>query len=139
MEVAAHGARLSIATIVRTHFRRGEDPSLKSGKLDEELARMSRIVDDLHPGSLVLLNESFASTGAEDGSAIAAEILRALNDSGIRVVFVTHHYELVRDLLRAPGVVSLRASERRDFILEEAPPLPTSHALDLYRSIMDDI
>ena len=36
-----------------THFKREEDVTRKSGKLDEELARMSQIVDHLTPNSLV--------------------------------------------------------------------------------------
>jgi len=35
---------------------------IKSGKLDEELSGMSKVVDVIVPGSVVLLNESFAST-----------------------------------------------------------------------------
>ena len=45
-----------------THYKREEELSMKFGKLDEELARMSAIVDHLVPHSVVLLNESSAGT-----------------------------------------------------------------------------
>jgi len=35
---------------------------MESGKLDEELGRMSGIVDKITPNSMVLLNESSLST-----------------------------------------------------------------------------
>jgi len=51
---------MSVVAFLRT-FKRGEDASMKSGKLDEELGRMSMIVDHITPNSIVLFNESFAS------------------------------------------------------------------------------
>lgn len=50
-------ARSFVATVYRgvfTHYRRAEDTTMTSGKLDEELGRMSAIVDVIHPGSLLL-------------------------------------------------------------------------------------
>ena len=69
---------------------------MTSGKLDEELVRMSSIVDDLSPNSIVLLNESFASTNEREGSEIARQIVRALLESGVKVLYVTHMYDLRR-------------------------------------------
>ena len=47
---------------VFTHFKREEDSSMESAKLDEELRRMSAIVDQIQPYSMALFNESFASS-----------------------------------------------------------------------------
>jgi len=41
-----------------THFKREEDITMESGKLDEELKRTSQIVDRLTLNSMVLFNES---------------------------------------------------------------------------------
>jgi DNA mismatch repair ATPase MutS len=60
---------------------------------DEELGRMSEIVDSLAASSLVLFNESFSSTNEREGSEIAHQIVRALFEHGIKVFFVTHQYE----------------------------------------------
>jgi hypothetical protein len=35
---------------------------MQSGKLDEELNRMNKIVDQLTPNAMILFNESFAAT-----------------------------------------------------------------------------
>src|SRR6266568_4822510 len=78
---------------VFTHYRREEDVTMESGKLDEELSRMSEIVDKLTPRSMMLFNESFAATNEREGSEIARQITNALLERGIKICFVTHLYE----------------------------------------------
>ena len=96
MFVPAQSFRANVCKGVFTHFKREEDPGMKSGKLDEELGRMSSIVDNISPKSIVLLNESFASTNEREGSEIARQIVRALLERGIRVFYVTHLFDLAR-------------------------------------------
>lgn len=126
-----------------THFKREEDPSMESGKLDEELARMSSIVDQLTPGSLLLLNESFASTNEREGSEILRHIVGALTAAGIRVAVVTHLYDFAHRQFDQGGAdaLFLRAnrdqSGNRDFRLVVGPPLPTSFGEDIYHRIFD--
>lgn len=73
-----------------THFTRREDSAMNSGRLDEELGRMSQIVDNLDGNSLLLLNESFATTTEIEGSNIAYDIIRAIHEAGVKIVTVTH-------------------------------------------------
>ena len=102
---------------------------------------MSDIVDRLTPGSLVLMNESFASTNEREGAEIGRQIVRALLESGVRVRYVTHMYDLARQLRSEHGddAAFLRAERlsdgRRTFRLTEGEPLPTSYGQDLYRRI----
>ena len=91
--VAAESLTANVCQAVFTHFKRGEDTNMESGKLDEELARMSEIADNAQPNSLVLCNESFAATNEHEGSQIALQIITALIDSDIQVALVTHMYE----------------------------------------------
>ncbi len=141
MFVPAERFRANICGSLFTHFRREEDASLKHGKLDEELRRMSDIVDHLRPRSMVLFNESFAATNEREGSEIARQILSALLEKQMKVFFVTHLYELARgffDHHLAP-VVFLRAereaSGARTFNIRQGAPLPTSYGEDLYHKI----
>ena len=128
---------------VFSHFIREEDESLKSGKLDEELLRMNNIVDHITPGSWLLLNESFASTNEEEGSEIAMEIISALHDHGIHIVYVTHFYHLTRLLMEADpeGVLYLNAprdeSGGRSFRLEPGEPVVRGYGEDLYDEIFN--
>lgn len=116
---------------------------MKSGKLDEELDRMSQIVDHLRPDALLLFNESFAATNEREGSEIARQIVRALLDKRIKVFFVTHMFDFARsvyDLSRGDAMF-LRADRQPDrtrtFRLVEGEPLATSFGEDLYRKIFE--
>jgi DNA mismatch repair ATPase MutS len=139
--VAAEAFSSSLCAGVFTHYKREEDAAMRSGKFDEELSRMSDIVDRLTPHSMVLFNESFAATNVREGSEIGTQIVTALLERGIRVFFVTHLYELAQGFPEKgmDNVLFLRADRREDgtrtFKLEEAEPLDTSFGEDLYKKI----
>ncbi|RMF87562.1 MAG: DNA mismatch repair protein MutS, partial [Nitrospinota bacterium] len=124
-----------------THYRREEDTTMKSGKLDEELGRMSEIVDNIMPNSLLLFNESFAATNEREGSEIARQIVSALLEKQIKIFFVTHLYEFAHGFYaqRMENAIYLRAERRADgtrtFKFIEGEPLPTSYGEDLYTRI----
>lgn len=133
--------RANVCAGIFTHYKREEDTSMRSGKLDEELSRMSSIVDSMTPNSLLLLNESFASTNEREGSEIARQVVRALLEVGIKVFYVTHLFDLAQGfyLAKMDTALFLRAERladgRRTFRLVEGEPLPTSYGEDLYRRI----
>lgn len=141
MFVPASSFRASLAGAVHTHFRRSENDDLRSGKLDEELTRMSEIVDRVRPGDLVLMNESFAATDEVEGSWIAADIIDALLAHGVRVLLVTHFHALAQHYRQRPGTVFLRAERlpdgRRSHRLVPGAPDPTSHGMDLFAHLFD--
>jgi MutS domain V len=143
MFAPAKAFRADLRTGLFTHFRREEDPTLRSGKLDEELGRMSAIVDAVSPGSLLLLNESFASTNEREGSEIGRQIVGALIEAGVKIGYVTHMFDLASSLAqqRNGQAVFLRAERlpdgRRTFRVVPGEPLPTSHGQDIYRRVFD--
>jgi DNA mismatch repair ATPase MutS len=102
---------------------------------------MSGIIDQITPGCVLLCNESFASTNEREGSEIARQIMRALLARGIRVLFVTHLFDLANGfhVEGSQTALFLRAERRPDgqrtFRVIEGEPLPTSHGEDLYRRI----
>ena len=114
---------------------------MKSGKLDEELSRMSVIVDNITPNSLMLFNESFAATNEREGSAIASQITSALLERHIKVFFVTHQYELAHGFYekKMGTALFLRAERKADggrtFRVVEGKPLQTSYGKDLYHRV----
>ncbi|HUB70596.1 MAG TPA: hypothetical protein VL984_09250 [Acidimicrobiales bacterium] len=141
MFVGAEVFQANVAEAVFTHFIREEDKTMRSGKLDEELARMSVIADEVVPRSLVLFNESFAATNEREGSEIARQVVEALLESGVKVVFVTHQFTLANTFYAKGESTALflraqRAADgRRTFKLEEGEPLPTSFGEDVYRRV----
>ena len=141
MFVPAESFAASVSTGVFTHFKREEDATMEKGKLDEELDRMSTIAGQISAGGLLLCNESFASTNEREGSEIARQIIRALTEAGIRIVFVTHMYDLAGRYYAAqdPAALFLRAERRPDgqrtFRVLPGEPLPTSYGEDLYQQV----
>jgi len=124
-----------------THYKREEDISMNSGKLDEDLSRMSEIADAITRDSLILFNESFSATNEREGSEIARQITMALLERNIKVFFVTHQYEFAHGLYdkQMNNAVFLRAERQDDgertFKIIEGAPLQTSYGQDLYNSI----
>jgi len=141
MFVPAREFSANLCRGVFTHYRRKEDASMKSGKLDEELSRMSIIVDLIRPDSLMLFNESFAATNEREGSEIARQITSALLERNIKVFFVTHMYEFARIFYekQMKNAIFLRAERkaggRRTFKLSVGEPLPTSYGEDVFNNI----
>jgi DNA mismatch repair ATPase MutS len=141
MFVGAEAFNAELCTALFTHYRREEDATMKSGKLDEELARMSEIVDRIAPNSMLLFNESFAATNEREGSEIAKQIVLAMLEKHIKIFFVTHLHEFARGIYdrKNEDALFLRAERvadgTRTFRLLEGEPLEASYGEDLYSQI----
>ena len=123
---------------VFTHFARPEDTGMEHGRLEEELARMDGIVKRMTGNSMLLLNESFATTTERAGARIALELVPPLQAYGVEILYVTHMYEFANGIrsLEIPGTIFLRAERapdgQRSFRVEKGEPLPTSYGVDLF-------
>jgi hypothetical protein len=143
MFVPAEAYRATCYRGIFPHFRREEDASMTSGKLDEELARMSDVIDHIRPGGLLVSNESFSSTNEREGSQIARHVVAGLTSAGVTVIAVTHLFDLASSLYRDGGPALFVRAERRDdgsrtFRLVEGTPLPTGFGQDLYARIFGE-
>jgi hypothetical protein len=136
--VTAESCRANVTRGVFTHFIREEDAGMTSGRLDDELRRMSAIADQIGPHCLMLFNESFAGTNEREGSEIGHQVVRALLEAQIKVFFVTHRFDFAERFHRqhAASTLFLRAERqpdgRRNYKLAVKEPLPTSYGEDLY-------
>jgi DNA mismatch repair ATPase MutS len=141
MFVGAEGFEAELCPALFTHYKREEDATMKSGKFDEELARMSEIVDHLTPDAMLLFNESLAATNEREGSEIARQIVSALLEKRVKIFYVTHLYEFARGIFDrdCDDALFLHAQRKDDgtrtFRLLEGEPLETSYGEDLYRQI----
>lgn len=115
---------------------------MNSGRLDEELGRIDRIIRHLGEGSMVLLNESFATTTEEEGSEIADDVIRAMVEAGVKVLTVTHLLAFARTMYERhlPEAAFLTAQRKEDGtrtykMIAGAPEL-TSFGLDLYEEMI---
>ena len=128
---------------ILTHFTRREDSSMNSGRLDEEMKRVNRIVDMVTDRSLILFNESFSSTTEKEGSQIAEHIIQAMYDSGVSVFMVTHLFAFASQMYakNLQGARFLSAERKEDgtrtFKMIDHEPTETSYGLDLYAEIIE--
>ena len=146
LPVTALTFRSGIFPKIFVHFTRREDSAMNSGRLDEELSRMNGIVEHIGDGSLVLLNESFATTTEKEGSVIAYDIIRALKEAGVRILTVTHLLSFAKRVYGETkdnpesGVEFLSAERlpdgRRTYRMIRSEPELTSFGLDLYDEIV---
>jgi DNA mismatch repair ATPase MutS len=141
MFVGAESFTVPIRRGIFSHFKREEDPSLKSGHLDEELSRMNGIAGHLQNRSMVMLNESFASTNEREGSEICRQITQAFVENGIEVFSVTHLYTFAAAFLNDNETQFLWAerlqSNERTFKVIPGKPLQTAFGIDLYDKVFE--
>jgi hypothetical protein len=111
MFVPADRFSAEVCSGVFTHYRREEGVTMESSKLDEELGRMSDIVDRLT--QMRWCCSMSPSLRQMNGKAleIACQITNALVERGIKLAFVTHLYEFAHDLCerRTKNAIFLRA------------------------------
>ena len=141
--VVAENYTSGLARGIFTHFKREEDQNLKSGKLDEELKRLNSIIQYLRKGSMILYNESFASTNEREGSELCLQITKALMESYIEQIHVTHLYSFSKRIYdeKWQDTYFLRAVRKengeRTYKMEEAGPLQSAFGKDLYIKIWE--
>lgn len=145
--VPAESAALSPVDGIFLHFPVEEDPSMESGRLGEEAGRLRAIFSRASARSLVLMNESLASTSAAESHYLARDVLCSLRMLGARAVFVTHLHGLAADCERinseVPGDSRVQSlitdveddadAVRRTFRVVPAPPRGQSYAREVAR------
>lgn len=145
--VPATAAALSPVDAICLHFPVEEDPDMESGRLGEEAKRLRDIFSRATAHSLILMNESLASTSATESYFLARDVLRCLRILGARAVFVTHLHELavdcdsINDAVAGASRVQSLISEveedesgvRRTYRVLAAPPRGQSYAREIAR------
>ncbi len=141
--VPAKRCMLSPADNIFTHFPADENRTVDLGRLGEESKRLSEIFSQATDRSLLLFNESLATTNFEEGLYIAKDVVKSLHYLGARTIFNTHMHELAMNLdeLNASDgggncVASLITgieNGQRSYKVFLAPPCGQSYAKDIAR------
>lgn len=141
MFVSATHFESKVPSCILSHFSQADPQETVNGRLDEELHRFSDIIDQLDPHAVLLMNESFSSTSETIAQGIASEIIPALYDRGVQVVFVTHMFAFAQSLAAHPFIQArfLRAVRSddgsRSYKLICSPPEATSYGMDIYYDV----
>lgn len=94
LPVPARRARLGLCDDVLTHFERREQVGDLRGKLEDDLVRIRDILARATPATVVILNEVFTSTTADDAELLGRRILGQLIEKDVIGVYVTFIDEL---------------------------------------------
>lgn len=139
--VPASSMTFSPCDNIFTHFPADENDTVDLGRLGEESKRLSGIFEIATRYSLLLLNESLATTNVAEGLYIAKDVVKAMRYLGTRAVFNTHMHDLARDLdkvnsdvegdSRIESMVTGVENGNRSFKVFIAPPQGVSYARDI--------
>ena len=92
--VPGSAARLFLSDRLFTHFAREEDLTKMSGRLEDDLVRIGKILRAATPRSIVILNEAFASTTLHDARFLGTKLLTKVMRLDALCVYVTFVDEL---------------------------------------------
>ena len=92
--VPGREASLFLPDRVFTHFEREEDLATLRGKFEDELVRIRDVLEAATGDSVVVMNESFASTTLRDALFVGERVLGQMTALGLLGVYVTFVDEL---------------------------------------------
>ncbi len=139
--VPASSAVISPCDNIYTHFPADENDTVDLGRLGEESKRLSDIFTKATSRSLLLLNESLATTNVAEGLFIAKDVVKAMRYLGTRAIFNTHMHELARNIeeinnnteggSKVASMITGISQGKRSFKVSLAPPQGVSYAKDI--------
>jgi DNA mismatch repair ATPase MutS len=92
--VPGHAVRLFLPDRIFTHFEKEENLAAMTGKLEDDLNRIGQILGEATGASIVILNETFASTTVDDARFLGTKLLTKLMRLDALGVYVTFVDEL---------------------------------------------
>lgn len=139
--VPAESFKVSPCDNIFTHFPADENETVDLGRLGEESQRIAEIFSSATSESLLLFNESLATTNVSEGLYIAKDVVKAMRYVGTRTIFNTHMHELAANLdklnsetegtSRVESLVTGVDHGKRSFKVSLAPPQGVSYARDI--------
>lgn len=134
LPVPARSAKLPLLNPVLTHFPQQDDTENQRGGLADEVSRLHEVLTQANSSTLLVLNELFSATSAEDAFELSELAVQQFLALGCRVLWVTFLEELVTSVEGAASLVGQVAADdptRPTFQFRPQPPAGRSHAAAL--------
>jgi DNA mismatch repair protein MutS len=132
--VPGSSARLFLPDGIFTHFEREEDIAAMTGKLEDDLIRIGDILEAATGRSIIILNETFASTTTRDASFLGTRLLTKVTRLGALCVYVTFVDELAalgEQVVSMMSTVVPGSPAERTYQVVRKPADGLAHALAL--------
>lgn len=104
--VPGQEACITLRDEIFTIFEREEDIRTQTGKLEEELLRIHSVLQSATAKSLLIMNESLASTSLADALLLGRKIMAQIDRIGLLCIFVTFIEELASFNLSTVSMVA---------------------------------
>lgn len=134
--VPGRKAALLLFDKILTHFEREEDLTELSGKLQDDLLRLHRLLQQATAKSIIIINEIFSSTTLSDALNLGRKMMDALLQLGAPAVVVTFLDELATHGPQTVSMVSMvrdDGSAERTYKIVRRPPDGLAYALTLIK------
>jgi len=92
--VFAGGAEMSVGLNIHSHFTVNETHLKESGRLQDELNRLNKVIKDCDNFSFVILNETFAGTNSIKALGLFEDFLESMKKIDLLCVYVTHFHNI---------------------------------------------
>jgi DNA mismatch repair protein MutS len=132
--VPGREATLLLCDRLFTHFEREENVRNLTSKLEDDLLRIRRILEQATPNSILIMNESFVSTTLDDAIFLSRRVMEQIIQRDMLCVTVTFLDELAslgKTTVSMVGTMEPEDPARRTFKIVRKPADGLAYAVSL--------
>ena len=137
LSVPGRQAVLTPCRDVLTLFQKEEDISTLNGQLQDELERLAALLEKAGPDTVLIINEIFASTTADDALLLGRKMmgrLSALSCFGVIVTFLDELASFDGTVVSMMSVVTETEERERTFKIVRRPADGLAYAINIARN-----
>ena len=92
--VFAGSAEMSVGLNIHSHFTANETHIKESGRLQDEINRLNKVIENCDNFSFIILNETFAGTNSIKALSLFEDFLKSLERIKFLCIYVTHFHNI---------------------------------------------